>query len=215
MTTVVGENIIFYDPKVPYDSFTSDSRSESRSGSEDSLNFSEPLVVTPVLTQEASPVFGGFSPFLDQNGVLQLSPIEFSPKEFQVVNPVVDPVVNSSFLWNIAYPKEPTAIGFFIIHHAHRRRHEDSQRGFMELLECAYGQTSSTSLLHKATYALSLGALSNSQQSLSLRIEARREYGRAIKELSVAIKDPLLATTDETLMTILMFSLYEVSQTAT
>jgi Fungal specific transcription factor domain len=153
-----------------------------------------------------SPVFVDFSFNQDDMDLLQLSPPAYLDKPVQFVSPIL----NSSFLWNLACPKEPTAVGFLIKHHGTRRRHEDSQRGFMELLGIAYEQSKPSSLLHQATYALSLSALSNSQQSMSLRMEARREYGKALKQLSHVIKNPKLATTDETLMTILVFSLCEV-----
>ena len=76
-----------------------------------------------------------------------------------------------------------------------------------------YDHARATSLLHKAAHAVGLGAMANAQKSNSLRCEARKTYGRALKDLSLAIKDPSLAALDETLMTILLFSLCEVIST--
>lgn len=41
--------------------------------------------------------------------------------------------------------------------------------------------------------------------------EAVRAYGKAIKKLNIDLKDPVMAKSDETVIAILMFSLYEVS----
>ena len=103
-----------------------------------------------------------------------------------------------------------TAIGFFLQHHANRQRAADSQRGFLEHLAPLYQRASTDSLLHRATYALSMGALSNARHSPIDRLEARRTYVKALKELGEVIKRPHVATSNETLMTILLFSLYEV-----
>jgi hypothetical protein len=73
-----------------------------------------------------------------------------------------------------------------------------------------YEKASPDSLLHRAAYAVALGCLSHVEKSTALRCEARATYGRALKNLSMAIKDPVQATLDETLMGILLLSLCEV-----
>jgi hypothetical protein len=104
---------------------------------------------------------------------------------------------------------EATAISFFLQHHANRPRTADSQRGFLEHLAPLYQRASTDSLLHRATYALSMGALSNARHSPVDRLEARRTYAKALKEMGEVIKKPRVASSNETLMTILLFSLYE------
>jgi transcription factor-like protein len=91
-----------------------------------------------------------------------------------------------------------------------RTRHLDSQRGYLELLSPMYEKASPDSLLHRAVYAVGLGCLSHVEKSTPLRREARAMYGKALKNLSMAIKDPVQSTLDQTLMTILLLSLCEV-----
>jgi hypothetical protein len=205
--------MIHFNPHPLYLGPPSDPQPRSRSSSidddDDSSGSSthDPVVVTPVLAQTASPAFIDFSMSPDDYNLLQYSPIAFSPdKRTQFV----DPVANSSFLHSLSYPKVSTATGFFITHHAQRKRLVDHQKGFMDLLEDLYESCSPSSLIHKATYALSLGALSNFYQSVPLRLEARMEYARALRDLGLAVKDPSSCATDETLMTILICSYYEV-----
>jgi hypothetical protein len=97
----------------------------------------------------------------------------------------------------------------FFKNHVSWPRHDDSERGFLEALPSMYQKSSASSLLHKAVNALALGTLSNARMSTPLRCEARREYGKALQELGVAIKSVSLATSDETLMSILLFAVYE------
>ncbi|KAF2670717.1 hypothetical protein BT63DRAFT_438337 [Microthyrium microscopicum] len=117
----------------------------------------------------------------------------------------------STVPWSLSnsIPSESTAIPYFFRKHVLWQRHSDSRRGFLELLTDMYDEAGPSSLLHKATYALSLGCMSNAYKSQALRQEARKAYGRALQELGMAIQDPLRATSDEVLMTILLFSLYE------
>jgi hypothetical protein len=114
-----------------------------------------------------------------------------------------------SIPWSLSVPKDISATSFFFQSHITWPKHDDSVRGFLEALPPMYKQSSPNSLLHKAVYAVSLGALSNARKSTPLRVEARREYGTALQELGVAIKSPSSATSDETLMSILLFALYE------
>jgi hypothetical protein len=119
-------------------------------------------------------------------------------------------IYGGDFLWGISAPQDAYAASYFFKSHVIRTRHIDSQRGYFELLASMYDKASPSSLLHKAAHAVGLGALSNAQKSTTLRCEARKTYGRALKDLSLAIKDPGQATLDETLMTIMLFSLCEV-----
>jgi hypothetical protein len=106
-------------------------------------------------------------------------------------------------------PSEITAIPYFFRKHVLMHRHLDTQRGFLELLPQMFDEARPSSLLHKATYALALGAMSNAYKSPVMRCEARKNYGRALQELGAAIQNPSMATSDEVLMSILLFSLYE------
>jgi hypothetical protein len=165
------------------------------------------LVSTPANGTQRSPLFIDFSVNGDSLPISPISPVEIADKYQASYN---NYVYGGDFLWGISAPQDAFAASYFFKSHVIRTRHSDSQRGYVELLPSMYDKASPTSLLHKAAYAVGLGALSNYQKSTSLRCEARKTYGRALKELSLAIKDPSLAILDETLMTILLFSLCEV-----
>jgi hypothetical protein len=119
-------------------------------------------------------------------------------------------VYSSHFIWGISAPQDSYVTSYFFRSHVIRTRHTDSQRGYLELLAPMYEKASPDSLLHRAAYAVALGCLSHVEKSTALRCEARATYGRALKNLSMAIKDPVQATLDETLMGILLLSLCEV-----
>jgi hypothetical protein len=166
------------------------------------------LVSTPIKGTASSPMFIDFSTQMDQLPMSPISPIDVTEKYQQNY---MNYHYGTEFLWGISAPQDSFAVSYFFQNHVIRNRHIDSQRGYMELLPQMYEHARSSSLLHKAANAVGLGAVSNAQKSTTLRCEARSQYGKALKELSLAIKDPVLATLDETLMTILLFSLCEVS----
>lgn len=101
------------------------------------------------------------------------------------------------------------AVAFFFRHLVQMPRSKDSLRGYIEVLGPMYTNARSTSILHQATHALALASLSNGQKSPLLRVEARRLYGKALRDVGDAIKDPVMARSNEVLMSILLFSLYE------
>ena len=75
-----------------------------------------------------------------------------------------------------------------------------------------YNQTSSDSPLPLATHAVALSALGNYPGNARLKVDGRKAYAEALMKVNKAIQDPLAATSDSTLLSILMFSLYEVCQ---
>jgi hypothetical protein len=101
------------------------------------------------------------------------------------------------------------AVGFFFKNLVQMPRSKDSLRGYVEVLGPMYIKAKSDSLLHQATQALALASLSNGRKSPLLRVEARKIYGNALREVGMAIKDPQAARSDEVLMSIMLFSLYE------
>jgi hypothetical protein len=101
------------------------------------------------------------------------------------------------------------AVGFFFKNLVQMPRSKDSLRGYVEVLGPMYVKAKADSLLHQATQALALASLSNGRKSPLLRVEARKIYGNALREVGLAIKDPQAAKSDEVLMSILLFSLYE------
>lgn len=101
------------------------------------------------------------------------------------------------------------AVGFFFKNLVQMPRSKDSLRGYVEVLGPMYINAKCDSLLHQATQALALASLSNGRKSPLLRVEARKIYGNALREVGLAIKDPQAARSDEVLMSIMLFSLYE------
>ncbi|QDS71715.1 hypothetical protein FKW77_008552 [Venturia effusa] len=101
------------------------------------------------------------------------------------------------------------AVGFFFKNLVQMPRSKDSLRGYVEVLGPMYLSAKPDSLLHQATQALALASLSNGRKSPLLRVEARKIYGNALREVGLAIKDPQAARSDEVLMSIMLFSLYE------
>lgn len=101
------------------------------------------------------------------------------------------------------------SVAFWFKHLLRIPRLPDALRGYMEILGPMYMQASANSLLHQATHALSLAALSNGQRSPLIRMEARRLYTIALRYTGEAICDPKQARSNELLMSILLFSLYE------
>jgi len=118
-------------------------------------------------------------------------------------------VDGGSIPWSLSVPKDIWATSFFFRSHIFLPRHKDTIRGFLQSLPPMYEDSSPESLLHKAVHVVSLGALSNALKSAPLRSEARREYGKALQELGFTIQSPSFATSNETLMSILLFALYE------
>ena len=88
-------------------------------------------------------------------------------------------------------------------------------RGFLELLAPLYNSTKSSSALHLATNAVALAACGNYPGRQDLLREAATTYGKALKKLNDDLKDPAVSRSDETVLAILLFSLYEVSSIIT
>jgi hypothetical protein len=168
---------------------------------------SDALVRTPLSSKNASPIIFDSSP-IDDKYYHQTSPIDnFESYEFSFGAPL-KAAASIPILGML--PSEYTAIPYFFKSHVLWERHEDSQTGYLELLPKMYGNPNASPLLHTATYAVALGIMSNAFQSITMRCEARKQYGKALQELGHAIKDVNLATADEIIMTILLFVLYEV-----
>lgn len=66
-------------------------------------------------------------------------------------------------------------------------------------------------MLHLATTAVAMATCGQYPGRQELLREAVSTYGKALKKLNDDLKDPALSRSDETVLAILMFSLYEVS----
>ena len=81
--------------------------------------------------------------------------------------------------------------------------------GFLQGAMPALEQVEESSSLYLATETVAIAALARSSGSRSLFQHAVRTYGRALAAAQKAMRDSVHGTSDETLMTILLFSLYE------
>lgn len=162
--------------------------------------FSQPIIVSSPLSNVSDN--GGQS-------VVTASPIK---QDVQFVNFAEQPYSNFMIPMGINNtPSAALAVPYFFRNYVLSTRHADSQKGFLELLTEMWDETRPSSLLHQATYAIGLATMSNNYKSKEMRLDARREYGKALQQLGVAIQNPKVTTTDELLMTTLLCSLYEVS----
>lgn len=100
------------------------------------------------------------------------------------------------------------ATAFFLLNRACTPVVNGTTRGFLETLIPLYETTTSDSPLHMATQAVSIHAISNGHRHLSN--QARKAYSAALRGVQHAILDFKQATSDETLLTVLLLSLYEV-----
>lgn len=110
---------------------------------------------------------------------------------------------------SLAFSRELASTSFFLKNFALPPRQKDSTRGYLEVLLPIYQNASPDSLVHQATHAVALAALSNGFKTKLLRMEAQKLYGKALREVGEAIKDPVKARSDELLISVLLFSLYE------
>lgn len=78
-----------------------------------------------------------------------------------------------------------------------------------------YNRARPSSVLHLATTAVAMATCGQYPGRQELLREAVSTYGKAIKKLNDDLKDPVMAKSDESVLAILMFSLYEVSKSVT
>ncbi|KAF2819597.1 hypothetical protein CC86DRAFT_132019 [Ophiobolus disseminans] len=125
-----------------------------------------------------------------------------------------------SFAWNlpvevpptITMPPEYEAIPFFFKNFIALPQQAESTRGFLEYLVPLYNKSRASSVLHLATTAVAMATCGQYPGRQDLLREAVSTYGKALKKLNDDLKDPVMSKSDETVLAILMFSLYEVSK---
>lgn len=124
-----------------------------------------------------------------------------------------------AFMWNLENAVPPTlqmpaefeAVPFFFKNFVSLPQQAESMRGYLELLVPLYNQAQPSSALHLATNAVALAACGNYPGRQDLLREAAAAYGKALRKLNDDLKDPVMSKSDETVLAILLFSLYEVS----
>lgn len=130
-----------------------------------------------------------------------------------------DQATFQAFMWNLENAVPPTltmppefeAVPFFFKNFVSLPQQADSMRGYLELLVPLYNEARPSSTLHLATNAVSLACFGNYPGRQDQLREAVQTYGKALRQLNEDLKDPILSKSDETILAILLFSLYEVS----
>jgi hypothetical protein len=110
---------------------------------------------------------------------------------------------------------EEAALCYFFSHFTFVPRHSQASRGYLDYLLPLYASSSMDSSLASATAAISLATFGNNPCRNYLMHSAHEKYNDALVKVNRALRDPVKAKQDETLMTILLFSLFEVSQDMT
>ena len=109
---------------------------------------------------------------------------------------------------------EHQATSFFFENFAPKSKSKETSRGFLDLLAPMYEKTPTNSPLSMATEALAVRTAANFPEDKNLLHHAESLYGRALKAVQRAIQEPSQATSDETLLSILLFSIFESTTTS-
>ncbi|KAF2753762.1 hypothetical protein EJ05DRAFT_489931 [Pseudovirgaria hyperparasitica] len=120
-----------------------------------------------------------------------------------LLTPTILPSLNPS--------TQTQATSFFFHNFVHLPREAESVRGFLEYLGPVYLKAGTRSPLQDATHAVALSAFGRYPERNDVLRQARVIYGQALHKVNEALRDPVKAKSDETLLSILLFSLYEVS----
>lgn len=112
----------------------------------------------------------------------------------------------------LTFSIENQATAFFFRNFVLLPQHDETARGFFELIVPYYNSTPAGSTFHLATHAVSLAVLGNYPGRSHLLQESASFYGKALQKAQKALQDPVQARSDETLLTIMLFVLYEVFQ---
>lgn len=113
------------------------------------------------------------------------------------------------------YSTESAATAFFVRNFVTLPQQNGCSRGYLEYLIPVYNRARADSAIQAATHAVSLSALSNYPGNSRLKLEAKRVYGDALRKVNEAITaGPKSASSNEILLTVLMFSLYETVDSA-
>lgn len=141
------------------------------------------------------------------------SPAEVSSSHSQSINshPIyVESYVNRSV--HVLPTVEDRAICYFLSNYALTPSLANISRGYLECLLPLYSSSLPNSALHATVAAVSMAAFGHRFNATLLLPQARRTYIKALSLVNIALRDPKQVKTDTTLMSVLLFSLYEVRQ---
>lgn len=115
----------------------------------------------------------------------------------------------------LEFSTEAAATAFFFRNFVTLPQQNGCSRGYLEYLIPVYNRARADSAIQAATHAVSLSALSNYPGNSRLKLDAKRAYGEALRKVNEAITSgPKSASSNEILLAVLMFSLYETVDSA-
>ena len=115
-----------------------------------------------------------------------------------------------SIQWGLSPDVEAQAAAFFFKNFVLPPRLK--ARGYLDLIIPFYAQGSPSSALHLATDAVALAIFGSFSSGNDVPTKAATKYCRALNRISQDVKDPETAKSDETLMSVLLAVLFEVSR---
>ena len=110
---------------------------------------------------------------------------------------------------SIQQSQEQLALSYFFTEYVLVPRRSNASYGYLEYLPPLYMHANLDSALSYATSAVALTALCAKPGRGKLRLEAQRQYGKAILRIQEAISNPIEVKSDLTLLSVLLFGLFE------
>ena len=113
-------------------------------------------------------------------------------------------------------PQSPTldfeglALGFFFNRFVILPSSSAAARGFLEVLPSLYLNADTHSALFSATAAIALAVYASDPHREHCIGKARQKYGETLLRVNEALRDPIAARTNETLMSVLIMGLLEI-----
>ena len=120
--------------------------------------------------------------------------------------PIIDLVQH-----NLFPPHETVILQYLLKDITKESLNPEATDGYLWFLPNLCANAPEDSALLAVTSAIALGTLGGYLRRPEYLIKARSQYNRALQRTNAAIQDPVLARKDETLMTVLLFSLFEVN----
>lgn len=137
-------------------------------------------------------------------------------RDGHVPNPVIDFSValahklerNTITIRSLSVPLEDEATYYFF----HNFVSEDptSATAYSQVLPDLYRQDSSFSALPKIIDAIGLAGIANVKHAPELMVAAGQKYARVLRAITASIQDAKEASTDQTLMAVMLLGLFEV-----
>ena len=137
----------------------------------------------------------------DSSADISSSSLELAPRQ------PTDDVLSSSLT---ASPEDQAACYFFSNYVLNTSRF---RKGYMEYLPRLYGKNSPDSPLAQIVTSLGMAGLANVRNAPEAKAVSTYKYASALHGVNAMLRDPARAADDETLIVVLLLSLYEVSTT--